>query len=49
MTIYFHLMNQNIIDVIMHPERNHEFAKDQNLLQEYIEAGCVSQITSSPT
>lgn len=41
------MINQGITPVIAHPERNHVFAKDLNLLQEYIEAGCVSQITSS--
>ncbi|MRI80846.1 hypothetical protein GIY11_02230 [Aerococcaceae bacterium DSM 109653] len=41
------MINQGITPVIAHPERNHVFAKDMNLLQKYIEAGCVSQITSS--
>lgn len=41
------MLNQGITPVIAHPERNHVFAKDMNLLQEYIEAGCVAQITSS--
>ena len=41
------MIDQGITPVIAHPERNHVFAKDMNLLHQYIEAGCVSQITSS--
>lgn len=41
------MLNQGITPVIAHPERNHVFAKDMNLLHQYIEAGCVSQIISS--
>lgn len=41
------MINQGITPLIAHPERNHVFAKDMNLLQQYIDAGCLAQITSS--
>lgn len=41
------LVNQGITPVIAHPERNHAFAKNPNLLFEYIDAGCLAQITTS--
>lgn len=41
------LVSQGITPIIAHPERNHAFAKDYQLLYKYIEAGCLSQITSS--
>lgn len=41
------LVDQGITPVIAHPERNHVFAKNPNLLYEYISAGCLAQLTTS--
>ncbi|MBF6977540.1 hypothetical protein IU403_00085 [Aerococcaceae bacterium zg-BR22] len=35
-----------ITPVIAHPERNHEFAKNLRLYYQFIEAGCLGQLTS---
>lgn len=46
-SLILELINQGITPIIAHPERNHGFAKDYHLLYKFIEAGCLSQITSS--
>ena len=40
------MLQQGMVPVIAHPERNHAFAKDIRLLYQFIEAGCLSQVTS---
>ncbi|MGX7075320.1 tyrosine-protein phosphatase [Globicatella sanguinis] len=40
------MIQQGMVPVIAHPERNHAFAKDIRLLYQFIEAGCLSQVTS---
>lgn len=36
-----------LVPLIAHPERNHQLAKNMDLLYELVEMGCLSQITSS--
>ena len=38
---------RDIIPVIAHPERNREFQSNIRLLEQYIEAGCLTQITAA--
>ncbi|WP_124059153.1 tyrosine-protein phosphatase [Vaginisenegalia massiliensis] len=41
------LCAEGITPVIAHPERNHIFGKDLNRLYEFIELGCLAQLTTS--
>lgn len=41
------MISMGMVPLIAHPERNHQLAKDLDLLYELIEMGCLSQITSS--
>lgn len=41
------LIDLGIRPVIAHPERNHCFAKDFNRLAEFIQMGCIGQVTTS--
>lgn len=41
------LLQRDILPVIAHPERNREFQTNMTLLQEFIQAGCLVQITAS--
>lgn len=41
------LLQRDILPVIAHPERNREFQSNIALLQEFIQAGCLVQITAS--
>ncbi|WP_353989228.1 CpsB/CapC family capsule biosynthesis tyrosine phosphatase [Pediococcus argentinicus] len=43
----FDLLSRGITPVIAHPERNHGFQKDPDKLYDFIEQGCLSQLTSS--
>lgn len=47
MSLVEEMTNQDMTTVIAHPERSHAFAKDMNLLYNFIKAGCLTQITSS--
>ena len=47
LTLLKELVDQGITPVIAHPERNHAFAKNPNLLYEFINAGCLAQLTTS--
>ncbi|MBS4462478.1 MULTISPECIES: CpsB/CapC family capsule biosynthesis tyrosine phosphatase [unclassified Facklamia] len=40
------LIEVGITPVIAHPERNHEFANNLRLYYQFIEAGCIGQLTS---
>ena len=41
------LSQRNIVPIIVHPERNREFQTKAGLLEQYVEAGCLVQITSA--
>ena len=41
------LLQRNIVPVIVHPERNREFQTNVELLEQYVQAGCLVQITSA--
>lgn len=41
------IIELGLTPIIAHPERNHAFAADFNLLYTYIEMGCLAQVTSS--
>lgn len=41
------LMQREFIPIIVHPERNREFQSKPALIQEFVEAGCLLQITAS--
>lgn len=41
------LLQRDILPVIAHPERNREFQSNSKLLQDFIDAGCLVQITAS--
>jgi protein-tyrosine phosphatase len=43
----FELIARGITPVIAHPERNHGFQKDPDRLYEFVEMGCLTQLTSS--
>lgn len=40
------MIDNGMIPVIAHPERNHAFAKNIRLLYQFIEMGCLGQLTS---
>lgn len=41
------LLQRDILPVITHPERNREFQSNLALLKQFIDAGCITQITSA--
>ena len=41
------LLKRNIIPVIAHPERNREFQTNSSLLKQYVDEGCLVQITAA--
>ena len=41
------LIHRGITPVIAHPERNHVFVQDMSVFAEFIEMGCLGQITTS--
>jgi len=41
------LLQRNIVPVIVHPERNREFQTNIGLLEQYVQAGCLVQITAA--
>lgn len=41
------LLQRDILPVIAHPERNREFQTNTNLLKQFIETGCLIQITAA--
>ena len=41
------LQQRDIVPVIAHPERNREFQLNIPLLKQYIDAGCITQITAA--
>ncbi|WP_143461880.1 tyrosine-protein phosphatase [Levilactobacillus enshiensis] len=43
----FELMARGITPVIAHPERNHGFQKEPDKIFDFIEMGCLTQLTSS--
>ena len=43
----FELIARGITPVLAHPERNHGFQKNPDRLYDFIEMGCLSQLTSS--
>lgn len=43
----FELQARGITPVIAHPERNHGFQKDPDRLYDFVEMGCLTQLTSS--
>lgn len=47
MKIIGEMIELGVTPVIAHPERNHAFAADFDLLFTYIEMGCLAQVTSS--
>ena len=46
-SMIFELIARGITPVIAHPERNHGFQKHPDKLYDFIEMGCLSQLTSS--
>lgn len=46
-TVIFELIARGITPVIAHPERNHGFQKDPDRLYDFVEMGCLTQLTSS--
>ena len=44
--IFFQLRRMGKIPVIVHPERNAKFREDPNRLIEYLEMGCLAQLTA---
>ena len=44
--IFFQLRRMGKIPVIVHPERNAKFREDPNRLIEYLEMGCIAQLTA---
>jgi protein-tyrosine phosphatase len=46
-TVIFELLARGIIPVIAHPERNHGFQKNPDRLYDFVEMGCLTQLTSS--
>ena len=44
--IFFQLRSMGKIPVIVHPERNAKFREDPNRLIEYLEMGCLAQLTA---
>lgn len=45
--LFFQLLSQDIIPIIVHPERNHEFLKNPGLLYDLVNGGALTQITTS--
>lgn len=45
--VFQELISAGITPVIAHPERNHELSNNMNRLYEFIDMGCLSQITTS--
>jgi len=43
----FELQTRGITPVIAHPERNHGFQKNPDRLYDFVEMGCITQLTSS--
>lgn len=43
----FELRTRGIIPVIAHPERNHGFQKHPDMIYEFVQMGCLTQLTSS--
>ncbi|MCT3570655.1 CpsB/CapC family capsule biosynthesis tyrosine phosphatase, partial [Levilactobacillus brevis] len=43
----FELQARGITPVIAHPERNHGFQKEPDRLYDFVEMGCLTQLTSS--
>lgn len=41
------LLKRDIVPVIAHPERNREFQSNRDLLEKFIDAGCITQITAA--
>jgi len=41
------LLQRDILPVIAHPERNREFQTNTKLLQQFVQAGCLVQITAA--
>lgn len=41
------LLQRDILPVIVHPERNREFQTNTKLLEQYVQAGCLVQITAA--
>ncbi|MBS4761717.1 hypothetical protein KG089_03205 [Carnobacteriaceae bacterium zg-ZUI252] len=46
LSILEELVSQGITPIIAHPERNHVFAKNLKKLRQFIELGCLAQVTS---
>lgn len=44
--VFFELIGQGKTPVIVHPERNAKFREDPNRLIEYLEMGCLAQLTA---
>jgi len=45
--VIFELKTRGITPVIAHPERNHGFQKDPDKIYDFIQMGCLTQLTSS--
>lgn len=45
-SVFEELIRQGMTPVIAHPERNHAIMQDYSILQEFIEMGCVGQLTA---
>lgn len=43
----FQLLSRGITPIIVHPERNSRILKEPTLLQEFLEQGCLTQVTAS--
>ncbi|KRN94735.1 tyrosine-protein phosphatase [Pediococcus stilesii] len=46
-TVVFELIARGITPVLAHPERNHGFQKEPDRLYDFVEMGCLTQLTSS--
>ncbi|MGV3083901.1 tyrosine-protein phosphatase [Enterococcus dispar] len=44
--IFFQLRGMGKIPIIVHPERNAKFREDSNRLMEYLDMGCLAQLTA---
>lgn len=43
----YQLLSRGITPIIVHPERNNRILKEPELLQEFLEQGCLTQVTAS--
>ena len=46
-SLFFQLMQEGIIPVIVHPERNQDIIEDPTILLDFVEKGALAQVTAS--